>query len=391
MQLQEFQAKVLLSQYAIRSPAGAVATTPDDAEMAAARLDADKIFVKAQIHAGERLAAGGIRTVNSAKAAKAAAGELLGQKLVTSQTSPHGLTVKSVLVEAGIKAEQELYLALQIDAVSGTIVVTAGQGGGADIERRLATQALKLESLTLGISGERGPGEIADLARRIGLSGGLADSFGDLIKKLHRAFVELDAGLIEINPLVVTDTGELVAVDAKVVVDDNALYRHPELNELRDDSRTDRIELQAQRHQINFVQMDGDIGTIVNGAGLGLATLDMIAAAGGAPANFMDIRTTAKSLDIAQGIGLVLENPRAKVLLVNVFGGGMQPCDTIAEALGIAFRKSRRILPLVLRMTGNNEDLARLRLANFNLPKTEFADMWQAVTHAVALAHGRTR
>lgn len=388
MQLQEFQAKTLLSQFAISSPAGAVAATSDEAEAIAMRLHTETIFVKAQIHAGERLAAGGIRTVNSPKAAKAAAGELLGQKLVTAQTSAQGQTVKSVLIEAGIRAVQELYLSLQIDPVSGAILLTAGQGG-ANIEKRVATQELKLESLPLGIRGERNPGEIVELASRIGLSGGLAVKFGELIKKLHRAFVELDAGLIEINPLVVTDTEELVAVDAKVVVDDNALYRHPELKELRDDSHTDRIELHAQRHQINFVQMDGDIGTIVNGAGLALATLDMISAAGGSPANFMDIRTTAKSLDIAQGISLVLENTRAKVLLVNVFGGGMQPCDTIAEALGIAFRRSRRILPVVLRMTGNNEDLARLRLANYNLPKTECADMWQAVTRAVALAQGR--
>ena len=388
MQLQEFQAKILLSQYAIGSPAGAVAMTADEAEAAAARLNVDRIFVKAQILAGERLAAGGIRTVNSAKAAKAAAGELLGQKLVTAQTTAQGQTVKSVLVEAGIKAEQELYLSLQIDPVSGAILLTAGRGG-ADIEKRVAAQELKLESLALGVNGERRSGEIAGLAQRIGLSGGLATKFGELVKKLHRAFVELDAGLIEINPLVVTDPGELVAVDAKVVVDDNALFRHPELKELRDESKTDRVELHAQRHQINFVQMDGDIGTVVNGAGLALATLDMIAAAGGSPANFMDIRTTAKSLDIAQGISLVLENSRAKVLLVNVFGGGMQPCDTIAEALGIAFRRSKRILPVVIRMTGNNEDLARLRLANYNLPKTECTDMWQAVARAVALAQGR--
>jgi len=388
MQLQEFQAKILLSQYAIGSPAGAVAMTADEAEAAAARLNVDRIFVKAQILAGERLAAGGIRTVNSAKAAKAAAGELLGQKLVTAQTTAQGQTVKSVLVEAGIKAEQELYLSLQIDPVSGAILLTAGPGG-ADIEKRVAAQELKLESLALGVNGERRAGEVAELAQRIGLSGGLTTKFGELVKKLHRAFVELDAGLIEINPLVVTDAGELVAVDAKVVVDDNALFRHPELKELRDESKTDRVELHAQRHQINFVQMDGDIGTVVNGAGLALATLDMIAAAGGSPANFMDIRTTAKSLDIAQGISLVLENSRAKVLLVNVFGGGMQPCDTIAEALGIAFRRSKRILPVVIRMTGNNEDLARLRLANYNLPKTECTDMWQAVTRAVALAQGR--
>ena len=388
MQLQEFQAKTLLSQYAVAAPAGAVAMSVDEAEAAAARLSADTIFVKAQILAGERLAAGGIRKVNSATAAKAAAGELLGQKLVTAQTSAQGQTVKSVLVEAGIRAAQELYVALQVDPASGAILLTAGQGG-ADIERRVATQELTLESLPLGVKGERHSGEIAQFAGRIGLAGDVATKFGELIKKLHRAFVELDAGLIEINPLVVTDTGDLVAVDAKVIVDDNALFRHPDLKELRDDSKTDRVELHAQRHQINFVQMDGDIGTVVNGAGLALATLDMIAAAGGSPANFMDIRTTAKSLDIAQGINLVLENPRAKVLLVNVFGGGMQPCDTIAEALGIAFRRSKRILPVVVRMTGNNEDLARLRLANFKLPKTECADMWQAVTRAVALAQGR--
>ncbi len=388
MQLQEFQAKTLLSQYAIAAPAGAVAMSAEEAEAAAARLNVDTIFVKAQILAGERLAAGGIRKVSSAKAAKAAAGELLGQKLVTAQTSAQGQTVKSVLVEAGIRAAQELYLALQIDPVSGAILLTAGQGG-ADIEKRVATQGLKLESLPLGIKGERRSGEVAELAQRIGLAGDVAVKFGELVKTLHRAFVDLDAGLIEINPLVVTDAGDLVAVDAKVIVDDNALFRHPELKELRDESKTDRVELHAQRHQINFVQMDGDIGTVVNGAGLALATLDMIAAAGGSPANFMDIRTTAKSLDIAQGINLVLENPRAKVLLVNVFGGGMQPCDTIAEALGIAFRRSKRILPVVVRMTGNNEDLARLRLANFKLPKTECADMWQAVTRAVALAQGR--
>lgn len=387
MQLQEFQAKTLLSQYAVAAPAGAVAMTADEAEVAAARLNTEKIFIKAQIHAGERLAAGGIRTANSAKAAKAAAGELLGQKLVTAQTSAQGQTVKSVLVEAGIRAAQELYLSLQIDPVSGAILLTAGQGG-ADIEQRVAAQKLKLESLPLSVKGERRSDEVAELARRVGLAGDIAGKFGELVKKLHRAFVELDAGLIEINPLVVTDSGELVAVDAKVVVDDNALFRHPDLKELRDDSKTDRVELHAQRHQINFVQMEGDIGTVVNGAGLALATLDMIVAAGGSPANFMDIRTTAKSLDIAQGISLVLENPRAKVLLVNVFGGGMQPCDTVAEALGIAFRRSKRILPVVIRMTGNNEDLARLRLANFNLPKTECADMWQAVTRAVALAQG---
>jgi len=389
MQLQEFQAKTLLSQYSVAIPAGAVAVTSDEAEAAAARLNANTLFVKAQIHAGDRSAAGGIRAVDSTGAAKAAASELLGRTLVTSQTGPHGQLVKRVLVETGIRAEREFYLAIQVDALSGSIMLTAGQGGGVDIERRLATGELELETVPLSIKGERHPGDIVDLGRRIGLAEGAAAKFRELVERLHRAFVERDANLIEINPLVLTEAGDLVAVDAKLVIDDNALYRHPDLIGLREDEHTDRIELQAQRHQINFVQMDGDVGTIVNGAGLALATLDMIRVAGGSPANFMDIRTTAKSLDIAQGISLALENPRAKVLLVNVFGGGMQPCDTIAEGLGIAFRRSRRILPVVLRMTGNNEDLARLRLANFNLPKTECSDMGQAVTRAVAIAQGR--
>jgi succinyl-CoA synthetase beta subunit len=208
---------------------------------------------------------------------------------------------------------------------------------------------------------------------------------------MHRAFVELDAGLIEINPLVFNEKGEPVALDAKIVLDDNALFRHPDLAGLREEDEIDEIELKAQQHQINFMQMGGNIGVVVNGAGLGLATLDMLRAAGGEPANFMDIRTTAKSLDIAQGVGLVLDNPKVKVILVNVYGGGMQPCDTIIEGLGIAFRRKGRVLPLVLRVTGNNEDIARVRMESFGLPKTLSPDMWQAATRAVAIAQGKAR
>jgi succinyl-CoA synthetase beta subunit len=237
--------------------------------------------------------------------------------------------------------------------------------------------------------GERGPGEIAEFCSRFSLPADAAERLGEVIVRLHRALIELDAELIEINPLALTEAGEWVAIDAKLAIDDNAMFRHPDLAELGRDAETDCVELHAQRHQINFVQMAGDIGAVVNGAGLGLATLDMIRAAGGTPANFMDIRTTARSLDIAQGVNLVLDNPRTKVVLVNVFGGGMQPCDTIVEGLGIAYRRRRRMLPVVLRVTGNNEDLARLRLANFNLPSTECPDMWQAVTRAVAIAQGR--
>jgi len=389
MQLQEFQAKKLLCRYSIGIPVGAVAVTPDEAEAAAAQLNSAAVFVKAQIEAGDRSMAGGIRAAQSALAAKAAAKELLGQKLVTSQTGPNGRTVKRVLVEARIQAVREFYLAMWVETLSGSIMLTAAEGGGAEIEQRFAMNALQLQSLRLSMKGGLRPGDLVELCRRIDLPEQAVEKFRELVERIHRAFIDFDASLIEINPLALTQRGDLVAVDAKLVIDDNAVFRHPDLAELSGEAEADRGELQAQRHQINFVQMDGDVGTVVNGAGLGLATLDMIRAAGGSPANFMDIRTTAKSLDIAQGIGLVLDNPRAKVLLVNVFGGGMQPCDTIVDGLGIAFRRSRRVLPVVLRITGNNEDLARLRLANFNLPKTECSDMWQAVTRAVAIAQGR--
>ncbi|MGH6994694.1 MAG: succinate--CoA ligase subunit beta [Stellaceae bacterium] len=388
MQLHEFQAKDLLRRYRVDTPPGQIALTPDEAAAAARQIGLDSLFVKAQILAGSRAAAGGVRAVRSPSGARAAAAELLGRKLVTSQTGPAGQVVKRVLIEAGVAAAQEFYVALRVDPAVGAITAIAGVHRP-DIEQHLAAGAPDFPTVALGIAGERHPGDIADFCRKLGLVGDTADKFGALIGQLHRAFVELDASLIEINPLIRTANDDLVVADAKVTIDDNAIFRHAETAQLRSEDDVDLIQLQAQRHQINYVQMDGNIGIVVNGAGLGLATLDLVQAAGGVPANFMDIRTTAKSLDIAHGVGMILDNPRAKVLLVNVYGGGMQACDTVVDGLAIAFRKSGRIMPMVLRITGNNENFARMRLANFNLPKTECADMWQAATRAAAIAQGR--
>lgn len=388
MQLHEFQAKDLLRRYRVDTPPGQIALTPDEAAAAARQIGLDSLFVKAQILAGSRAAAGGVRAVRSPSGARAAAAELLGHKLVTSQTGPAGRVVKRVLVEAGIVAAQEFYVALRVDPAVGAITAIAGVHRP-DIEQHLAAGAPDFPTVALGIDGERRPGDIADFCRKLGLAADTAEKFGGLIGRLHRAFVELDASLIEINPLIRTADGELVAADAKITLDDNAIFRHAETAQLRSEDDVDLVQLQAQRHQINYVQMGGNIGIVVNGAGLGLATLDMVQAAGGVPANFMDIRTTAKSLDIAHGVGMILDNPRAKVLLVNVYGGGMQACDTVVDGLAIAFRKSGRVVPMVLRITGNNENFARMRLANFNLPKTECADMWQAATRAAAIAQGR--
>jgi len=388
MQLHEFQAKDLLRRYQIDTPPGQIALTPDEAAAAARQIGSDSLFVKAQILAGDRAAAGGVRAVRSPSGARAAAAELLGRKLATSQTGPGGYAVKRVLIEAGVDAAQAFYVALRVDPASGSITVLAGSHRP-DMEQHLAAGAPGFETLALSIAGEHHPGELVELGRRLGLAEEAASRFGAVIGRLHRAFIEIDASLIEINPLILTTGGGLVAVDAKITIDDNAAFRHPETAELRSDEEIDQIQLQAQRHQINYVQMDGNIGIVVNGAGLGLATLDMVRAAGGAPANFMDIRTTAKSLDIAHGVGMILDNPRAKVLLVNVYGGGMQACDTVVDGLAIAFRRSGRVMPMVLRITGNNEGFAKTRLANFNLPKTEYADMGQAAARAVAIAQGR--
>jgi succinyl-CoA synthetase beta subunit len=386
MEVHEFQAKQLLHNYGIPCPEGLVAISAEEAEAAAHSLGSTPVVVKAQILAGDRFRAGGVRMAASPTAAKAIAANLVGRRLITDQTGPAGGLAKRVLIEKKVDIKRELYLSLTIDDRAGGLILIGGAQGGDDIEDRAASDSAALFSKPVAIQGPIGSDVVALFCERFGLSGSLAEACGALIRNIHRAFIELDASLIEINPLAITSNDRLVAVDVKMIIDDNALFRHSELAELRDADELDEIELKAQRHQINFYRMDGDIGVIVNGAGLALATLDMIHEAGGRPANFMDIRTTAKSMDIAQGVSMVLDNPQTKVLLVNVYGGGMQPCDTIIDGLGIAIRRKGRVLPIVLRMTGNNEDMAWHRLANFNLRTVSFPDMWEAVTRAVSVA-----
>ena len=388
MELHEFQAKTLLEAYGVARPMGTVAVTAEEAEAAALRLGPSSVVVKAQILAGDRFRAGGVRMAANPNSAKAIAQNLLGNRLVTEQTGPAGEVVRRVLVEAKANIAREIYIAMTINERTGGLMLLGGARGGDDIEARAASDDSTLFTQQIGTKDPGDAGEVAKFCGRIGLTEQQAESCADIIRGIHRAFMELDASLIEINPLALTDEGNLVAVDVKMIIDDNAVFRHADLAELRDSDALDEIELKAQRHQINFYQMDGDIGVIVNGAGLALATLDMIHEAGGRPANFMDIRTTSKSLDIAQGVSMVLDNPHTKVLLVNVYGGGMQPCDTIIDGLGIAIRRKGRVLPIVLRMTGNNEDMAWHRLANFNLRTVSFPDMWGAVTRAVAVAKG---
>lgn len=386
MELHEFQAKQLLHSYGVICPPGLLAFSTDEAEAAAHRLWDVPTVVKAQILAGDRFRAGGVQVAASPAEVRTIAANLIGRRLVTEQTGPAGEFVKRTLVEKKINIERELYLSLTIDDNTGGLLLIGGAKGGDDIEDRAANDEAALFTQPIGLDGPIDTDVIAQFCSRFELIGSQADACAALIRNIHRAFVELDATMLEINPLALSDAGELIAVDVKITIDDNALFRHPELAELNDPGDIDEIELKAQRHQINFYRMDGDIGVIVNGAGLALATLDMIHQAGGRPANFMDIRTTATSMDIAQGVSMVLDNPQTRVLLVNVYGGGMQPCDTIIDGLGIAIRRKGRVLPIVLRMTGNNEDMAWHRLANFNLRTVSFPDMWEAVTRAVSVA-----
>jgi succinyl-CoA synthetase beta subunit len=386
MKIHEFQAKHLLTPYGLSAPAGGVAITSRDAGEVARQLDGRGVVVKAQIHAGGRKAAGGIQHVDSPEAAEAAAGRLLGRKLVTTQTGKDGQKVKRILVEAAVDATRELHLALLIDSSSGELMLLGSAKGGEDIEAQIARGELRVNQLRLGTGRDPRGKEVAEFVRGLELDGALHAQACALIDGLRRAFVELDASLIEINPLAVTEAGTLMALDVKMVFDDNALFRHPDLAALHDEDETDALDLQAQRHQLNYVQLDGNIGLVANGAGLGLATLDMVVAAKGRPANFMDIRTTAKSLDIAQGFRLLLDNPATRAILVNVHGGGMQPCDTIAEGLGIAMRRTGRSLPLVVRLAGNNADFARSRFKNFGCAVIDCPDMWTAASTAVSLA-----
>lgn len=385
MRIHEFQAKHLISGHGLLVPEGSVAITAGEAGEIARRLGGP-VVVKAQIHAGGRQRAGGVRQVEDHAAAEAAAGGLLGMSLVTAQTGPAGQKVRRVLVETAIAVARELHLALLIDASSGELMLIGSAKGGVDVEEQAARGEIQLNRLSLGSGSEARLEEVAAFVRALGLDGVLREQGCVLIDGLRRAFLELDASLIEINPLAITETGSLVALDVKMTLDDNALFRHPELAALRDEDDSSAAELQAQRHQLNYVQLDGDIGVVANGAGLGLATLDMLVAAKGRPANFMDIRTTAKSLDIAHGFGLLLDNPATRAIVVNVHGGGMQPCDTIAEGLGIALRRSGRSLPLVVRLAGNNADFARSRLQNFGCAVIDCPDMWTAASQAVALA-----
>ncbi len=388
MNVHEYQAKAILSRYGVPVPEGSVAHTAEAAKTIAQDLTGSRVAVKAQVHAGARGKAGGVKLVLSAEEAGTAAEKILGNKIVTDQTGGDGKAVRTVLVEAAADVLEELFVAALVDPSNGMIALMAAREGGEDIEERAAKDKNLLKRIYVSPDTDPSFSQYLQLAHDLGFEDPLSGRLAKIFNALPRALAEHDASLIEINPLALTVDNFFMALDAKMVLDDNALYRHPELESLRDTDDDDPVERAAQSQEINYVGMDGDIGVIVNGAGLALATLDMLRDAGGDPANFMDIRTTALSMNIAKGVDLLLSNDRVKVLLVNMHGGGMQRCDTIVEGIGMSMTRAKRKIPIVMRAAGNNAEFAKQRLKNFGVPFTNATDMADAVNNAVSIAKG---
>lgn len=382
MRLHEFQAKELLNRYAIPIPRARVVDVAANARRAAIQLGCSRYAVKGQILSSNRLDAGAIRFAASPDGVEATAEELIGQVFTTSQTRPGGEKARWLLIEEAVAAVQQIYAAIVVDGSAGAYKLLTSRVAGSGVEARIAAQPDLMRQTLIKLTPEGPEADFLAAAEAIELKGDTAREAARIFRQMARLAIELDLFILEINPLAITAAGEFYAIDAKIFLDANALFRHPALAafgqaiELEDG---DPQELAADRHQLNYLSLDGDIGVVANGAGLALATLDMIHDAGFRPANFMDIRTTASSLDIAYGLNLVLDNPRTRAVLVNVHGGGMQRCDTIAEGIAIALRHTKRRVPLIVRLAGNNADFARTRLAGAGVGFIDATDMTDAI------------
>ncbi len=376
MNIHEYQAKELLRRYGVPVPDGHVAWSPEEAEKAASRLPGPVFVVKAQLHAGGRGAGrfaddpkgkGGVRLVHSPAEARAMAEAMIGSTLITKQTGPAGRPVHRVYVEAGCAIARELYLSLLVDRATGRVTIVASAEGGMDIEEVAAHQPEKILRVSIDPATGLSPFHGRCLAAGLGLTGAPVASFGRLLNALYAAFMGLDCSILEVNPLVVTSAGEVVALDAKIAFDDNALFRHPELAKLRDEAEEDPKELEAEKYNLNYVALDGNIGCMVNGAGLAMATMDIIKLYGMAPANFLDVGGGATKERITAAFKIILADPNVEGILVNIFGGIMR-CDVIAEGVVSAAREVQLSVPLVVRLEGTNVVLGKQILARANLP-----------------------
>jgi succinyl-CoA synthetase beta subunit len=385
MNLHEYQAKDVFRSYGIVVPAGKVAASAEDAAAAARELGGALWVVKAQVHAGGRGKAGGVKLARDAEGVRAAAAELLGRRLATAQTGPEGLPVGQVYVEAGSDIAREIYLSLTLNRERGRIALIASASGGMDIEEVAHKTPEKILAVTVHPAAGLQPHQAREIAFGLGLAGSQIAEFQGLAAALYRLYIEKDLSLLEVNPLIVTKGGALMALDAKINVDDNALFRHPELAQLRDASQEDPMERRASEHDLNYVSLDGNIACMVNGAGLAMATMDLIKLHGGQPANFLDVGGGATSERVTAAFELILSNARVRAVLVNIFGGIVR-CDLIADGIIKAVQKVGVKVPVVVRLEGTNADQARAMLAKSGLKITAAEDLTDAARKVVALA-----
>ncbi|MBI4577302.1 MAG: ADP-forming succinate--CoA ligase subunit beta [Planctomycetes bacterium] len=390
MKLHEYQAKGLLSQFGVPVPPGRVAATPQEAEEAARALATETVVVKAQIHAGGRGKGGGVKVVRGPAAAREAAQAILGMNLVTHQTGPGGRRVKRVLVEAGCAVERELYAGVVLDRARERPVLMASAQGGMDIEVVAARDpaAILKEWFDPGLGLH--PFQARRLAYALGLAGEAATRAADLFVRLSGAFRVLDATLVEVNPMVVTLAGEVLALDAKLGLDDSALWRHQDLAKMRDLDEEEPTERRASDGGLSYVKLDGDIGCLVNGAGLAMATMDIIQHHGGTPANFLDVGGGATEAQVTEAFTIILEDPHVKAILVNIFGGILQ-CDVLAQGVVEAARKVSLGVPLVVRLEGTNVEQGRRILQESGLALQAATDMADAARKAVAASRGERK
>jgi succinyl-CoA synthetase beta subunit len=368
MKVHEYQAKALMAKYGIPVPKGGVAATPEEAKKVATDLGG-KVVVKAQVHAGGRGKAGGVKVVGNPEEAAEFTKSILGTQLVTFQTGPEGVPVGSVLVEETMDIVKELYLAMLIDTSTRSIVVIASEAGGMDIEEVADTTPEKILRVVVDSTVGLQPFQGRQLAYGMGMAPELVRPAADLMMKLYKLFVEQDCSQAEINPLVVTGDGRVLPVDAKLTIDDDAMFRHKDLDSLRDAGQEDPLESQAHDIGVIYVRLDGDVGCLVNGAGLAMATMDVVTNVGAKPANFLDVGGGADEERIRAAVGILLSDPNVKRVLVNIFGGILR-CDMLARGLVAAYADKKSTAPLVVRMLGTNAEEGRQVLSESGLNVT---------------------
>ncbi|MCS7080419.1 MAG: ADP-forming succinate--CoA ligase subunit beta [Chloracidobacterium sp.] len=385
MKIHEYQAKRLLAKFGVPVPRHHVALNPMDACMAAEALGTFPVVLKAQIHAGGRGKGGGVKLAHSLEEVESIALRMLGHKLVTPQTGPEGRTVHRLIVEEGLHIDRELYLSLLIDRTAASPLIMASQAGGMEIEEVAAETPEKILREVIDPALGLQPYQARKIAFGLGFTGAQAARVVKILLALYRAFVESDASLIEINPFLLTKEGDFYALDAKVILDDNALYRHPDYVELRDTREEDPLETEASKYDLNYVKLDGTIGCMVNGAGLAMATMDIIKLAGGNPANFLDVGGGASQERVEQAFRILLSDPNVRAVLINIFGGIVR-CDMVAAGVIAAARNLGAKLPIVVRLEGTNVEQGRALLESSGLNFTTADGMKDAAEKVVKLA-----